>query len=146
MTDPTPSPAAAISAVSAVAAVKDLGGFVVLVVLTGWVVWKGVPALVAFLGSQERAMNAIVVKLTEIDAKIHADGASTRAHVTDEVTDGARHPLKDAIDAVARESIVRDGATLARIETAENKILAAIRDEARDTRTAVDRISTRPAH
>lgn len=144
MTEALPTPPT--GALQAVAAVKDLGGFVVLVVLTGWVVWKGVPALVAFLGSQERAMNAIVVKLTEIDAKIHADGASTRAHVTDEVTEGARHPLKDAIEDAAKESMIRDAATLARIETAENKILAAIRDEARDTRTAVDRISTRPAH
>ncbi len=138
--------AAPTGALQAVAAVKDLGGFVVLVVLTGWVVWKGVPALVAFLAAQEKAMNAIVVKLTEIDAKIHADGAATRTHVTDEVTDGARHPIKDAIDTCSREAILRDAATLTRIETAEAKILAAIRDEARDTRTAVDRIATRPSH
>jgi len=121
-------------ALQAVAAVKDLGGFVVLVVLTGWVVWKGVPALVAFLAAQEKAMNAIVVKLTEIDAKIHADGAATRTHVTDEVTGGARHPLKDAITDATRESIIRDAATVERIGDAQTAIEKLIRDEHKETR------------
>ena len=126
--------AAPTGALQAVAAVKDLGGFVVLVVLTGWVVWRGVPALVAFLRSQEQAMNAITLALTELRAEIRAESTATRTHVTDEVTGGARHPIKAAIEDATRESILRDAATVERIGDAQTAIEKLIRDEHKETR------------
>ena len=129
--------AAPTGALQAVAAVKDLGGFVVLVVLTGWVVWKGVPALVALLRSQEQAMNAITLALTELRAELRHEAGTTRTHVTDEVTGGARHPLKDAIADATRESILRDAATVERIGEAHDALATLIRDEHRETRAAI---------
>ena len=129
---PTPS-----AALQAVAAVKDLGGFVVLVAVVGWTVWRGVPALVAFLRSQEQAMHAITLALTELRAEIRVESTATRTHVTDEVTGGARHPLKDAITDATRESILRDAATVERIGEAHEALATLIRDEHRETRAAI---------
>ena len=143
MTEALPTPPA--GALQAVAAVKDLGGFVVLVVLTGWVVWKGVPALVAFLRSQEQAMNAITLALTELRAELRHEAGTTRTHVTDEVTGGARHPLKDAITDATRESILRDAATVERIGEAHEALATLIREEHRETRAAI-RDLARTAH
>ena len=129
---PTPS-----AALQAVAAVKDLGGFVVLVAVVGWTVWRGVPALVAFLRSQEQAMHAITLALTELRAEIRVESTATRTHVTDEVTGGARHPLKDAITDATRESILRDAATVERIGEAHEALATLIREEHRETRAAI---------
>ena len=134
----------ATGALASVAQIKDLASFVVLAIilmaavgLAGWVVWKGVPALVGFLGSQEKAMNAIVLTLTELRAEVRAEAAATRAHVTAEMTDGARHPLKDAITDATRESILRDAATVERIGEAHEALATLIRDEHRETRAAI---------
>jgi len=142
----------AAGALAQVAQIKDIASFVVLtIVLLGIVgilalsVWKVVPPLVAFLRSQEQAMNAIVVKLTEIDAKLCADGESTRAHVTEEVTTGARHPIRDAIDAAAHEAIQRDAATIERVASAHEALAELVRSEHRETRAAL-REAIRDAH
>lgn len=131
----------ATGALASVAQIKDLASFVVLAIilmaavgLAGWVVWKGVPALVGFLGSQEKAMNAIVLTLTELRAEVRAEAAATRAHVTAEMTDGARHPIKGAIEDVERDSIVRDAATITKIGEAQTAIEKLIRDEHKETR------------
>ena len=145
MSAETVAPAMPAGALAAVAAVKDLGGFVVLVAVVGWTVWRGVPALVAFLRSQEQAMHAITLALTELRAEIRAESTSTRTHVTDEVTGGARHPLKDAITDATRESILRDAATVERIGEAHEALATLIREEHRETRAAI-RDLARPAH
>ena len=143
MTEALPTPPA--GALQAVAAVKDLGGFVVLVAVVGWTVWRGVPALVAFLRSQEQAMHAITLALTELRAEIRVESTATRTHVTDEVTGGARHPIRDSIDSASRESIQRDAATVERVVAAEAALATLIRDEHRETRAAI-RDLARPAH
>ena len=132
-----PTPALPAGALAAVAAVKDLGGFVVLVAVVGWTVWRGVPALVAFLRSQEQAMHAITLALTELRAEIRAESTATRTHVTDEVTGGARHPLKGAIEDATRESILRDAATVEAVTDSRDALATLIREEHRETRAAI---------
>ena len=137
MSAETVAPAMPAGALAAVAAVKDLGGFVVLVAVVGWTVWRGVPALVAFLAAQEKAMNAITLALTELRAELRHEAGTTRTHVTDEVTEGARHPIRDSIDSASRESIQRDAATVERVVAAEAALATLIRDEHRETRAAI---------
>ena len=81
-------------------------------------------------------MHAITLALTELRAEIRVESTATRTHVTDEVTGGARHPLKDAITDATRESILRDAATVERIGEAHGARAAGIREEPRETRAA----------